>query len=173
MVVGFGHQVGQGELLLLRKVGRKLQSVGGPSVGHYPVHHPLEEGLAEHHEVGKHGLVGGAVAEGLVAAEHIVQEGGATAPVPENKYGLIAQDALLQQFAVPPLLNGGKERHQAANGLGEHILGAPSFFHLAAFCYSLESMPVRPDEGIDWQFIEVYQTHGKMYWWNVSSLFIG
>ena len=106
VVVRVGHHVGEGELLLLRQVDGEVHIVGRALVGHEPRHVFLKERLPEHHEVGEDRLIGGAIAEMLVAREHVVHESRARAPMSEDKHRRMFQRLVGEEFLVAAVLNG-------------------------------------------------------------------
>ena len=91
VVIGVGHHVGQRELLFLRQVDGQLHVVGRTLVGHQPTHVLLEEGLPPHHQVWKNGLIGGVVAEVLVARKDVVHKRRTTPPMPQDEHRVVLQ----------------------------------------------------------------------------------
>ena len=106
VVIRVRAHVGQRELLFLREINGQFHIVGWALVGHEPRHVFLEERLSEHHEVWKHRLIGGVVAEVLVAREHVVNERCSRAPVSEDEHGGVLQRFVGQTLLVAAFLDG-------------------------------------------------------------------
>ena len=154
IIIGVRHHVGQGELLFLGQVHGQLHVVRGALVGHQPAHVLLEEGLPPHHQVREDGLIGGVVAEMLVARKDVVHEGRAAAPMAEDEHGVVLQRFVCQQFVITLVLQGGQRGEEAADSLGQPILVAVSGVYLSPGGHRLEGFPVGSHQGVDGEFIK-------------------
>ena len=137
----------------------ELHIVGGSLVGHEPRHVFLEEGLSEHHEMGEHRLVGGAIAEALVAREHVVYEGGARTPVAEDEHGIVLHRYVGQELAVAAILNGSEHGEQSAHGFGQAVLALPRAVYFTSGGEFFERFPIGSYERINGEFVEFDKTH--------------
>ena len=117
-------------------------------VGHQESGEGFQEPLHGHHIVGENGLVRCGVSESGVMGKDVMDICRATAPMTQNKHGIMLQRFVGQEFPVPAFLQGDKDAQQPAHTFGKGIFYAFVGCHIAAADYGPESFPVCAYQGI-------------------------
>jgi len=159
VIIVVGARVVDGELLFLRQVHIELHVVRGSVAGHEPAHNGLEDRLEGHHIMREDRLIGGGVAKMFVLRQDVMKEGGAAAPMPQDKDGVMLEWLLGELLLIATFLDGNTDAKEAADGLCEAKFSAFLWCDVLPVSDSLEGVPVGSYECIDWQFAKFNKSH--------------